>query len=86
MKVGFAIAFALLDAPVAWGDIRLHSYEGANSRLVGFLLELPGSVQVAVIGYCECGLLEFQCPLDQVVNAVGAVEEGVFRMTVKMNE
>ena len=86
MVVRLAIAFALLAAPVAGGDVRLHSDERANAGLVRFFLELPRTEHVAVIGDGESGLLEFESPLYQVIDSVGAVEKRVLGMTMEMNE
>jgi hypothetical protein len=43
-------------------------------------------MHVAVIGDGKGGLLELERPLDQVIDPICAVEEGVFGVTVKMNE
>ena len=50
------------------------------------LLELPGRVEVTVIGDRQRRLLELLRPADQVVDPVGAVEEGVFGVAVEVNE
>ena len=39
-----------------------------------------------MVGYSQRRLLELERSGDQVINAVGAVKEGVFRMAVQMNE
>jgi hypothetical protein len=39
-----------------------------------------------VIGYGEGGLLEFQRFIDEVINAVCAVQERVFRVAMKVDE
>jgi len=86
MKVRLSVSFPLLDPAIARRDVRFHSNERTNACLVCFLLEFPGAVHVPVIGDCKRGLLEFQCPLDQVVYSVGAVEEGVLRVAMEMNK
>ena len=53
---------------------------------MGFFLEFPGAVHVAMIGDRESGLLELERPLDQVIDPICAVEKGKFGVTVKMNE
>jgi hypothetical protein len=45
---------------------------------VRFFLELPRAEHVAMVGDGESGLLEFESPLDQVIDSVGAVEKRVF--------
>ena len=39
-----------------------------------------------MVGDRESGLLEFERSLDQVIDPICAVQEGIFGMTVKMNE
>ena len=73
-------------APVAGRDVRLHADDRLELRLSRLLLELPGGVQVAVIGDRQGGLLELLGAPDQVIDPVGAVEERVFRVAMQMNE
>ena len=86
MEIGLSVAFALLRAAVAGRDVRFHSNEWANAGLVCFFLEFPGAVHVAMIGDGESGLLEFERPLDQIINPVCAVEKRIFGVAVQMNE
>ena len=86
MVVRLAIALALAVPPVAGGDIRLHPDDRVYARLMRFFLELPRGVEIPVIRDCERRLLELERPTDEVVDPVRAVEEGVFGMTMEMNE
>jgi hypothetical protein len=43
-------------------------------------------MEVTVIGDGEGGLLKFERLTDEILDSVGAVEEGVFRVAVKVNE
>jgi hypothetical protein len=53
---------------------------------MSFFLEFPRAVHVPMVGDRESGLLEFERSLDQVIDPICAVQEGIFGMTVKMNE
>jgi hypothetical protein len=86
MEIWFAISFAFLDAPVTGRDIRLHPYQGTDACLVCFFLELPRPVHVAMIGDCEGRHFELERPFDQVIDSICAVEEGIFGVTVEMDE
>ena len=59
---------------------------GLIPALLGFFLEFPRAVQVAVVGDGQGGLLEFKSPLDEVIDSIGAVEKGVFGVAVEMYE
>ncbi len=76
----------LSEAAVAGRDVRFHPDDRLELGLLRLFLELPGRVHVTVICDRERGLLELQSPLDQVIDPVGAVEEGILRMTVEMDE
>ncbi len=76
----------LARAPIAWRDVRLHADNGLELRLLRLFLELPRGVHVTVIRNRERWLLELQSPLDQVIDPVGAVEEGVLRVAVEVDE
>ena len=39
-----------------------------------------------MVGDGQCRLLELERAGNEVINAVGAVEQGIFRMAVQMNE
>jgi len=54
--------------------------------LLRLLLELPCGVEIPVIGDRQRRLLQLERPGDQVIDAVGAIEEGVFRVAVEMDE
>ena len=75
-----------LEAAVARRHVRFHPDDRLDLRLLRLLLELPGGVQVAVIGDGERRLLELLRALDQVLDAVGAVEEREFGVAVEMDE
>ncbi len=73
-------------APIPGRHVRLHPDDRLDSRLSRLLLELPGRVEVTVIGDRQRGLLELLGPADQVIDSVGAVEEGKLRVAVQMDE
>jgi hypothetical protein len=50
------------------------------------LLELPGRVEVTVIGDRDSGLLELLGPADQVIDSVGAVEERELGVAMEVDE
>ena len=88
MEVGLTAvaADAIASASIAGRDIRLHPDYGFDPCFLGFFLELPRRMEVTVVGNGEGGLFELERPFDQVIDSIGAVEKGVFRVTVKVNE
>ena len=68
-----ACADALAGAPISRRHIGFHADDRPDSRFLGFFLELPRAVQVTVISDCQGRLFELEGPVDQVINAVGAV-------------
>ncbi len=73
-------------APVAGRHVRLHSNNRLDPRCSRVLLELPGRVEVTVIGDRQGGLLELLGPADQVIDSVGAVEEGELGVAMQVDE
>ena len=73
-------------APIARGDVGLHADDRLDAGLFRFLLEVPGAVQIAVIGDGEGGLFELLRAADQVADSIGAIEQRIFGMTVEMDE
>ena len=88
MVVGFPTvsADAVAGASIARRDIGFHADNRLEARLLRLFLELPSPVQVTVIGYSEGWLLEFQRLRYEVIDAVCAVEKGVFGMAVEVDE
>ena len=88
MEIGLtAVATdAIARASIAGRDIRLHPDYRLDACFLGFFLELPRRVKVTVVGNGEGGLFEFERPFDQVIDSIGAVEEGVFGVAMKVNE
>ena len=88
MVVGFPpiAADAVANASIARRDIGFHADDRLEPSFLGFFLELPSAVKVTVIGYRECWLFEFQRSRDEIIDAVCAVEKGVFGVAVKVNE
>ena len=80
MKVWLApiAADAVTGASIARRDIGFHADDRLEPGLFCFFLELPRPVKVTVIGYGEGGLLELQRSVDEIIDAVGAVEKRVF--------
>ena len=88
MVIGFppVAADAIAGASIAWRDIGFHADNRLEARLLRLFLELPRPVKVTVIGYGEGRLLKFQCLRDEIIDAVRAVEKGVFGMAVEVDE
>ena len=88
MVVGFSpvSADAVAGPSIAWRDIGFHADYRLEARLLRFFLELPSPVKVTVIGYGEGRLLEFLRLRDEIIDAVCAVEKGVFGMAVEVDE
>jgi hypothetical protein len=79
-------ADAVAGASIARRDIGFHADNRLEPRFLGFFLELPRAVKVTVIGYCEGGLFELQRSVDEIIDAVGAVEKRVFRVAMEVDE
>ena len=88
MEVGFTpvAADAIAGASIARSDIGFHADDRLDTRFFGFFLELPRPVKVTVIGYRESGLFELQRSVDEIVDAVGAVEKRVFGVAMEVDE
>jgi hypothetical protein len=67
-------------------DVCFHTDDRLQSGLPRLLLEFPRAVEISMIGDREGRLLELEGPGDQVVDPVGAVEQRVLGMTVKVDE
>ena len=88
MVIGFSpvSANAVAGSSIAWRDIGFHADYRLDARLLRFFLELPSPVQVTVIGYGEGWLLEFLRLRDEIIDAICAIEKGVFGMAVEVDE
>ena len=69
---------------------RRHIDFAADDRLDAvahrFAIKLDGAEHVAVIGHRHGGLLERFDAFEELVYLVGAIQQTIFGMTVKMNE
>ena len=86
MVVRLASGFSLPGAATAGSNVGLHAYDGLDPRRAGFFLEFPGSVHVSMICNGKRRLFEFLGSPDQVIDAICAIQQGVFRMAMEMNE
>jgi len=86
--IGFAPipADAVAGASIAGRDIGFHADNRLEPRFLGFFLELPRPVKVTVIGYRKGGLFELQRSVDEIIDAVGAVEKRVFGVAMEVDE
>jgi len=73
-------------APITRCHVGFHADDRLEARLPGFLLEVPGGVQVAVVRDGQRGLLELPRAANQIVNPVRSIEQRVLRVTMEMNE
>ena len=64
-----------LQSSITGGDIGFHPDDGAKAGLPCLFLELPRGVHVAVISDRQRRLLQLLGSPDQIIDAVGAVEE-----------
>jgi hypothetical protein len=78
VRLASVAADAIAGASIARRDVGFHPDDRLETCLLGFFLELPSPVKVTVVGDGEGRLLEFESSADEVVDSVGAVEEGVF--------
>ncbi len=67
-------------------DICLHADDRLEAGFLRLLLELPRRVQITMVGNGDGRLLELLGARDQVIDAVGAIEEGVLGVTMQVNE
>ena len=88
MVVGLApiSSDAVAGASIARCDIGFHADNRLEPRFFGLFLELPSPVKVTVIGDGEGGLFELQRSIDEIIDAVCAVEKRVFRVAMEMDE
>ena len=88
MVVGFApiSSDAVAGASIARRDIGFHADDRLEPRFFGLFLELPRPVKVTVIGYGEGGLFELQRFIDEIIDAICAVEKRVFRVAMEVDE
>jgi hypothetical protein len=61
-------------APIARSDVGFHPDDRLDPALLGFFLEIPGCVQVAVVRDCEGGLFELLRAPNQIVYSVSSVQ------------
>ncbi len=73
-------------ATVAGRDVGLHAQDGLDAGLSRLFLELPGGVHVTVICNRQRGLLVELRALDQIIDAIGAVEERILGVAMQVDE
>lgn len=71
---------------VAGRDVRFHADDRFYSTLLRQLLKRPGTVQVPVIGYGERRLLQLDRPPHEVLEPVGAIQQRVLGVAMKVYE
>ena len=88
MVVGFSpvASDAVASASIARCDIGFHADDRLEPRFFGLFLELPRPVKITMIGYGEGGLFELQRFIDEIIDAVCAVEKRVFRVAMEVDE
>jgi len=72
--------------PALRGHVELAADDGLDPRLVGLLVEVDGTVHVAVVGDGHGGHPEFLGLFEEVAEADGAVQEAVLGVEVEMDE
>src|SRR5439155_1390434 len=72
--------------PAAEGEVRFEAENGPHTAGFRLGVELPGPVQVAVIGERQRIHAQRPDPVEQVGDPVGAVEEGVLAVGVEVDE
>src|SRR5216117_268554 len=72
--------------PAAEREVGLEAQNRTDLSRLRLVVERPGAVQVAVIGDGERIHAERLHPIEQIGDAVGAVEERVLAVRVEMNE
>ena len=79
--------FRFLAGPtVAVSHVRLEPEHRSEASLSGPLLEVPGAVQIAVVGEGERRHPQLLGPVEQRIDPVGPVEKGILTMRMEMNE
>ncbi len=84
--LGGGVCRFVLRPAIAEGDVSLAADDRLDAAGLGCLMEAPGAVQVAMIGEGEGRHLELGGAFDQSVQLVGAVQQRVFAVGVKVNE
>ncbi|MNX99872.1 hypothetical protein D3C86_1323420 [compost metagenome] len=72
--------------PGAGRDVGFHPDQGLDARLLGLAVELDRAVHHAVVGERQGRHLVLRRALDQLADAAGAVQQGVFGVNVAVDE
>jgi len=67
-------------------EVGLHAQDGLNARLLGRPVEGDQAVKHAVVGEGYRGHAQFLCLFHQVLDVGQAVEQGISRVDVQMDE
>ena len=87
MVVGpFSLAGLRAVPAIPGSHVGLHPDNGLEPCLAGQLVECPGAEEAAVVRKGQAGHLEFLCPVNEVGEAVGSVEEGVLGVCMEVDE
>src|SRR4051794_11615350 len=73
-------------AAMPGGHVRFHADNGLDSFLLALVIELDGPVHTAVVGDGDRIHAEIFRPLHQLIDAAGAVQQGVMRVDVQVNK
>ncbi len=73
-------------SPITRRNVCLHADDRFDSSLLRPLLEVPGRVQIPVVGNSQRRLLELLRASDEVADPVRAVEERILRVAMEMDE
>jgi len=84
--LGRCVLGALLLPPIAVGHVGLEPDDRLDALLLRLLLELPGAVQIAVVGDGQGRHAQLHAAADQIVDPIGPVEERVLAVAVQVNE
>ena len=86
VRIGIALAGGFLIAAIAGREVGFVAEDGIEPALFAFLIELDGSVEVAVVGDGQGVHAELFGLLHELGDSVEPVEHGVVRVQVQVRE
>ena len=83
---GLAVEDFLFLLEATRGEVDLAAEDGFHPRFFAGLIEVDGSVEVAVVGHCHSGHAELSRARRELLGAYHSIEEGVGGVKVEVDE